>query len=76
MSRAARDTAVSTGASNGQKWAIGWSANDVLVLYSSDIGTYSYDIKDDGLRERSPEDDEIEVGRSSYERKYGKRPRS
>lgn len=39
-----------TGVSDTMKWALGWmDKEDVVVLYSSDIGTSAYDVKLDGL---------------------------
>jgi hypothetical protein len=64
-----------TGASDVQKWAISWSAKNVIVLYSSDIGTHSYIIKNGKIIEHQANEDEKEVGRRAYEEKYGKRPR-
>lgn len=60
-----------TGASDVQKWAVAWSPSDSLVLYSSDIGTLAYDVKDGQILERTPDADELEVGRKAYEHKYG-----
>lgn len=41
---------VRTGAGDAQKWALGWMpTQDVVVLYSSDIGTLAYEIEDTGL---------------------------
>lgn len=50
---------VSTGASNNMKWAIGWLDDDTIVLYSSDIGTYAYQIKDENSLVKLPLTDEI-----------------
>ncbi len=63
-----------TGASDYQKWAIAWSPSGSLVLYSSDIGIYAYDIKDGKIDERSPTDAESEVARDAYQKKYHKKP--
>jgi len=38
---------VNTGASNNMKWATGWVDESTIVLYSSDIGTYAYQIVND-----------------------------
>jgi hypothetical protein len=62
-----------TGASDNMKWAVGWF-NEVLVLYSSDIGTRAYDIKDGKIIERPANEEEKEIGRKAYEKKYGKEP--
>jgi hypothetical protein len=63
-----------TGASDAQKWAIAWSPSGSLVLYSTDIGTRAYDIKDGHVIERSPNDAESDVARGAYRKKYGKQP--
>jgi hypothetical protein len=63
-----------TGASNTMKWAVGW-LNEVLVLYSSDIGTHAYDVKNGKIIERRANEEEEEIGRKAYEKKYGKRPK-
>jgi len=63
-----------TGSSTVMKWAVGWAAKDVLVLHSSDIGIYSYDIKGSRLVQRSPSESEKEAARVAYETRYGKRP--
>lgn len=63
-----------TGASDFQKWAIDWSSEDILILYSSDIGIYAYELKSDKIIERLATDEEKEVGRKAYEAKYGRRP--
>lgn len=64
-----------TGASDFQKWAFAWVPGDSLVLYSSDIGTLSYDIRSGQIIERTPTSAEEEIGRQAYEQKYAKRPR-
>jgi hypothetical protein len=65
-----------TGAANAQKWAVGWSPEDVLVLYSSDIGIYAYEVHGDAIVERAnPTAMEIETGRLAYEKTYGYKPR-
>ena len=54
-----------------QKWAVGWlDGDDVVVLYSSDIGTYAYEISEGKLSpiELSPE--ATEKGRELYGGKY------
>lgn len=65
-----------TGASNTQKWAIGWSPNNVLILYSSDIGIYAYETRDGIIMERPAAEDEKEIGRDAYEKKFGQKPRA
>lgn len=64
-----------TGASDFQKWALAWAPGDSLVLYSSDIGIVSYDIKSGRIIERAPTPAEEEIGRRAYEQKYGNQPR-
>ena len=45
-------SAVQTGASDGQKWAVGWmSSGDVIVLQSSDIGTKAFNVQSNRLVE-------------------------
>lgn len=63
-----------TGASDTQKWALDWSPDDTLILYSSDIGTYAYELTSGGIVERLATKEERDVGRNAYERKYGRRP--
>ena len=63
-----------TGASTVQKWAIGWSPKDVLVLYSSDAGIFAYEVREGRITERRADTTEEEIGRAAYERKYGRRP--
>lgn len=72
---AKREITFQTGASDVQKWAAAWSPANTLVLYSSDVGTSAYDIRDGQIMERAPDADELEVARNAYEKKYGKRPR-
>ena len=62
--------ALQTGASDFQKWAIGWSPHNVLILYSSDIGTYAYDISGSTIKERSPSKEELKTGKEAYHSKY------
>ena len=40
--------AVQSNASDTSKWAIGWFDDATIVLYSSDIGTYAWQLSDDG----------------------------
>lgn len=70
-----REIIFQTGASDAQKWAVGWSPSNSLVLYSSDVGTMVYDIKDGQIVERIPDPTEQEVARKAYEHKYGTKPR-
>jgi hypothetical protein len=65
-----------TDAANTQKWAIGWSPEDVLVLYSSDIGIYAYEVYSNAIVERAKSTaTEIETGRLAYEKNHGYKPR-
>jgi hypothetical protein len=61
-----------TGASYTMKWALGWmKEKDTVVLYSSDIGTYGYEIARDGkLREIETDKVVIDRARELYEEKY------
>jgi hypothetical protein len=38
---------VQSSASDTSKWAIGWFDDATIVLYSSDIGTYAWQLSDD-----------------------------
>ncbi len=64
-----KEFAFQTGASDAQKWAVSW-VGEALVLYSSDVGTFSYDPKDRGLIERDPTKLEQDEARRAYEVKY------
>jgi len=57
-----------TGASDYSAWAVSWHGNTV-VLYSSDIGTYAYDISHTSIVERPARVDEKMAGESAYEKK-------
>jgi hypothetical protein len=70
-----KEAKLQTGASDFQRWAIGWAPGDTLILYSSDIGTYAYDLQDNALVERPITKEEMEVGKDAYQKKYGNRPR-
>ncbi len=72
---AKREIAFQTGASDVQKWAVAWSPSNCLVLYSSDVGTMSYDIKGGQVVERMPDVAEQQLARKAYEQKYGTKPR-
>ena len=65
---------IQTGASNVMKWAIAWHDDDTLLLYSSDIGTYAYDISSREISERKPNKQELETGREAYRSRYGRFP--
>jgi hypothetical protein len=71
---AKREITFQTSASDVQKWAIAWSPGDSLVLYSSDIGSYAYEIENGIVLERLANDQEQAVGRQAYEAKYGRKP--
>lgn len=43
----------------------------MIILYSSDVGTYVYEIVDGMLAERPANADERKFGRSAYAEKYG-----
>ena len=62
-----------TGASDAMKWAVGWTpTEDVVVLYSSDIGTIAYDIENGQLVKIQRIDPEIRNhAERLYENKYG-----
>lgn len=68
--------AVRTGASVHQKWASGWHIDqDIVILYSSDIGTRAYSIKDDKLVElRSMTPDIESQATALYKQRYGSAP--
>lgn len=66
---------VRTGASDVQKWAVTWYNEKIIILNSSDIGTYSWTVGNDGkLINSSVTDDMMKKGDEAYEKKYG-RPR-
>jgi hypothetical protein len=45
-------SAVQTGVSDGQKWAVGWmETGDVIVLQSSDIGTQAFNVLSNDLKQ-------------------------
>ena len=40
-----------TNAGDANKWAVGWhTLNDTIILFSSDIGVYSWEIEDNELK--------------------------
>jgi len=63
-----------TGASDIQKWALNWTLTGSLVLYSSDVGTSTYEITENKIIERSPTEEEKEIERLAYETRYGRKP--
>jgi hypothetical protein len=67
---------VSTGASDIQKWAVTWHNEKVIILTSSDIGTYSWTVGHEGkMIEVWPvTQDMMTKGDEAYTKKYG-RPR-
>ena len=68
--------ATSTGVSDAMKWAEGWMPkDDVVVLWSSDIGTSAYVVDAAVLVRLSEISDEIRIrARELYESKYGVEP--
>ena len=64
-----------TGASNTMKWALGWMPEkDVVVLYSSDIGTTAYELTPEGrLRQVNATDQIVVRGKQLNGQKYGER---
>jgi len=60
-----------TKASDHSKWAAAWISPNMIILYSSDVGTYVYEIVDGMLAERPANADERKFGRSAYAEKYG-----
>ena len=63
-----------TGASDTMKWALAWHDPDTLILYSSDIGTIAYDLKEFEISERKPNKEEMKTGMDAYKNRYGKLP--
>jgi len=63
-----------TGVSATMKWSLGWMPEgDVVVLYSSDVGTQAYKVGGEGdLREIQINDEIISRGKQLKEDKYGK----
>ena len=63
-----------TGVSATMKWALGWMPEeDIVVLYSSDVGTLAYKIGAEGdWRKIQPNDEIIRRGKQLKEDKYGK----
>ena len=65
---------VRTGAGDVQKWAVGWMPEeDIVVLYSSDIGTLAYTVDDTGLVRIAELSDDVH-GRAAelYASKYNR----
>ena len=63
---------IRTGASDFQKWAFGWhDEQDIVILYSSDIGTRAYSVQEDKLSEVSPLTPAIEAkAKALYTERY------
>ena len=64
---------IQTGASDGQKWAVGWmKTGSIVVLQSSDIGTQAYAAESNGFTQvmLNPEIEAraTELKRSKYEK--------
>jgi hypothetical protein len=65
-------TAVQTSVSNGQKWAVGWmEKGDIIVLYSSDIGTQAYGVASNALNLVALTPDIEERAKQLKKAKYG-----
>ena len=66
-----------TGASDVQKWAVTWYNEKVIILNSSDIGTYAWTVGRDGVMINvwPVTKDMVAEGDEAYTKKYG-RPRS
>lgn len=66
-------TNLQTGASHRMKWVVGWMPNDdIIVLYSSDIGTYAYKIEGNILKNIQTTDLVIKRGEELKKMKYMK----
>ncbi len=66
---------VKTGATNDEKWAVGWyPGRDTIILNSSDIGVYAYCLSDDKktIKEIGTTADIIKEGRIIFDKKYKK----
>lgn len=62
-----------TNASDRMKWALGWlEEKDTVVLYSSDIGTYAYNIGSANQLIKTEVSGLVERGRALYQNKYQK----
>ena len=64
---------VQTAASDGMRWALGWHDDDTIVLSSSDIGTYAWNLDRNGrLSEAAhPISDELQMtGKQLVLQKY------
>ncbi len=60
-----------TGASHRMKWALGWmDDDDIVVLYSSDIGTYAYKTENNTLVNIKTTDAIINRGEQLKKLKY------
>ena len=64
---------VRTGASDVQKWAATWYNEKVIVLNSSDIGTYAWIVVDGKLIQEWPVAKNMkDKGKEAYNKKYGR----
>jgi hypothetical protein len=63
---------VRTGASDVQKWAVAWYNENVVVLNSSDIGTYAWTVGQEGRMIKSwpVSNDLMKKGDEAYNKKY------
>jgi len=66
-----RELSFQTKASDHSKWAAAWASSNTIVIHSSDVGTYAYEIVDGRFSERPANADERKFGRSAYAEKYG-----
>ena len=70
---------VNTSAGDAMKWAIGWCDKNTIVLYSSDLGTFAWEMPDDRSIVKLPTPVSAEISDCAmklYESKYGKPPRA
>ena len=63
-----------TQASDNMKWALAWSGERRLVLYSSDMGTTAYGIDKGVIEEREPTEYDYQTANDAYVRTYGVPP--
>ncbi len=73
---AGRETTFQTYASDNMKWALAWTTGDSLVLYSADMGTTAYDVRDGSILERQPTLGDYAVADDAYAKSYGHPPRT
>jgi hypothetical protein len=66
---------VKTGATNDEKWAVGWyPGRDTIILNSADIGVYAFCLSDDkkAIKQIGTTADLINEGRAIFDKKYKK----